>query len=160
MKRAKARLSRELRDLLGDQAPVECLDAMTIRLMGEGESLGKTNARIIAEQVMRMARDGDKWAIEFVAERAEGKAVPATDAEETTRIVEEALSDVTRQHINALASAVNPDAPVGANPLVSPEPDRAGNEDDGDAGAKPSGPTSPLLDLPEDGDRRSEDFGG
>lgn len=32
-----------------------------------------TKARKIAEQVVKMAEDGDKWAIQFVTERTEGR---------------------------------------------------------------------------------------
>lgn len=152
---ARAQLSKELKELLGQSAPIEFQDAVAIDLMAEGKSRGKTNARVIADRVIEQARNGDKWAIEFIAERSEGKAAIATLNDDASRIVEESLSDVTARHLNDLAG-INAAGPLGANPLARVE---AGGPDAGkaDPQARSAGSASPLLDLPEDGYRDPED---
>lgn len=152
---ARAQLSKELKELLGQSAPIEFQDAITVDLMAEGQSKGKTNARVIADRVIEQARHGDRWAIEFIADRSEGKAAPAALNDDASRMVEESLNDVTARHLNDLAG-INIPASVGANPLAGAEDQRR----DGDAPRPPdrsSGAASPLLDLPEDGYRDPED---
>lgn len=42
-------------------------------LLQAAQTGNATKARRIAEQVVKMAEEGDKWAIQFVTERTEGK---------------------------------------------------------------------------------------
>lgn len=157
-KKLRAAVGKELRDLLGESAPIEFQDALSVDLMALGDSRGKSNARVISEQVMDMARKGDKWAIDFIADRTEGKAAQAVKVDEGDRALDEALNDVTIKHLNELAHAINAADPVGANPLVAGE-DRGGDGDGAGAAQRAAGTASPLLDLPEDGDRDTEDPG-
>lgn len=148
-KKRRAQISKELRDLLGEDVPHHFLDAQTIRLLSEGERVNTTNARIIADKVIELARNGDRWAIDFLADRTEGKAAQAIKADDGDRILTEQLNDVTVQHLNKLAG-INAHASVGANPLAQPAT-VGGDRDEDAAGERAAGPTSPLLDLPEDG---------
>jgi hypothetical protein len=147
-------VSKELKELLGESAPIEFQDEMTIRLMSEGEHRGKSNARVIAEGVMDQARKGDKWAIDFIADRTEGKAATAGSMDDADRALDEALHDVTIRHLNDLARAADP-APVGAD---SP-PRQAAGDDGRQAGPadRTGGPASPFMDLPPDRDSDPED---
>lgn len=147
LKKRRAQISKELRDLLGEDVPHQFLDAQIIRLMADGERCNTSNARIIAEKVMELARNGDRWAIDFLADRTEGKAAQAVKNDDGDRILTEQLNDVTVQHLNKLAG-VDVEASVGANPLVE-SPVDGGDGDEDSVIQRTAGPTSPLLDLPE-----------
>ena len=72
-----------------------------------GQRSKYNNAELIARKVMEKAiQTGEQWAVQFVAERAEGKAVAAEKIIEEDRSTEEKLTDVTLQHLNALAKTI------------------------------------------------------
>lgn len=156
---ARAILSKEIKELLGSSAPIEFQDSVMRDLMAVGESRGKTNAQVIADRVIDLARQGDKWAVDFIAERTEGKAAQAVMDTGEARQTEEALNDVTVRHLNDLASASSAGR-LGPDPLALAE-DRGGDGDaDHGADRRSAGPAFGLLDLPEDGDLGPEDDDG
>lgn len=73
-----------------------------------------TKARKIAEQVVKMAEEGDKWAIQFVTERTEGRPDQPVSIRESVR----ELSDADLANIAAgsgdRASEPSPSAEISS----------------------------------------------
>jgi hypothetical protein len=154
-KRRDAKLSRWLKELLGRNAPIEIQD---IDELADGQP-GKTNAEALAEIIVREAVvNKERWAIELIADRTEGKPVQAVKNDEGDRTTEERIADVTVAHLNQLAGSVGKPGGAGdgqrphagtGEPAEPPHPDRA------DPGDRAPRPARPLLDLPPDGDHDS-----
>src|SRR5438309_1938024 len=106
-KRRDRALSRWLKEILGRAAPIDFQDVDSMA----GGDPGKTNAEVVAELIVREACKGERWAIEILADRTEGKPVQAVKQEGEDRSVEERIEDVTVAHLNDLAGAG-----VGAGP--------------------------------------------
>ena len=132
-----------------------------------------TNAELLARKLLdRALSSTDQWAVQTIIERAEGKAVAAERIIEQDTSTEEKLSDVTRQHLNALTkqitseaipaddqsrpveqadSAARADVPMPKNgdsdtKVARPEPTVAANpERSGRERLRPSGPTVDSL---------------
>jgi hypothetical protein len=152
-KRRDVLLSKWLKTILGKSAPIDLQDTLA---MANGDP-GKTNAEIIAEHIVSEARDKkERWAIELIADRTEGKPIQAVKQDDGDRSTEERIEDVTRAHLNDLANVA-----LGIQPRPA-SAERAAESPDGDEdspGDDAAGPTRNPLDLPEDGDRDSEDDG-
>jgi isocitrate dehydrogenase len=56
-------------------------------------------SRKIARKVVEMALDGDKWAVEFIADRTEGKATQNVNQKHEHRIAE----SITEEHARLVA---------------------------------------------------------
>lgn len=148
----ETRLSKYLRAILGTSAPIEFQD---IAAMADGDT-GKTNAEVIAEKVIQAARTGDKWAIEFIRDTAEGKPAATQQGDDGARRTEEKLRDVTKQHLNQFAESF---AQLGApEPVAAPAGDAGPGKGEpaGPPVDPPAGPTRSLMDLPQDGDEGPE----
>jgi hypothetical protein len=156
-KRRDAKLSRWLKEILGRSAPI---DVQSIDELAEGNP-GKTNAEVLAEIVVREAVvNKERWAIELIADRTEGKPVSAAKDEGGDRTTEERIADVTVAHLNDLAARVGK-PPVrsdderadagAAEPAERPDADRPRPRD------RTAPPARGLLDLPPDGDHDSQD---
>jgi hypothetical protein len=69
--------------MLGKSAPIDLQDTLTRWPMGDP---GKTNAEIIAEHIVSEARDKkERWAIELIADRTEGKPIQAVKQDDGDR---------------------------------------------------------------------------
>ena len=61
------------------------------RALSEAAASGNGNkARAIAEQVVKMAEEGDRWAIQFVTERTEGRPDQNVNIRQTARELSDA----------------------------------------------------------------------
>lgn len=49
---------------------------------------GKTQRELVLEKVIDLALDGEKWAMEFIADRTEGKAIERVIKQKTDDILE------------------------------------------------------------------------
>jgi hypothetical protein len=148
-KRRDVLLSKWLKTLLGQGAPMELQD-MDAMAMGDP---GKTNAEIIAGHIVGEALKKERWAIELIADRTEGKPMQAVKQDDGDRSTEERIEDVTRAHLNDLARValgVVSGAGDAERPAEPPDADEA------DPGDRPARPTRNKLDVPEDGDNDSE----
>jgi hypothetical protein len=153
-KRRDVLLSKWLKTILGKSAPIELQDTMS---MAHGDP-GKTNAEIIAEHIISEARDKkERWAIELIADRTEGKPIQAVKQDDGDRSTEERIEDVTRAHINDLANAA---LGIQSRPASAEREIEPADGDEDRPGHGTTGTARNPLDLPEDGDSDSQDAGG
>jgi hypothetical protein len=147
MARRDAKIEKLLREL-GEKVapnPHQQIDPVT------GQYTNKTYYDLYAEKVWDKAVAGNEWAMQFVAERTEGKPGSAqidASADET----EERLDDVTTQQLNDLAQSIAAPSLREAEPVAALRTDAA----DG-----PAGPAvAKLLALPSNRARRTQAHGG
>jgi hypothetical protein len=63
----------------GRKANDRCLTRVLRQGLKQKDADGNRNIDVIAEKVMSLARQGERWAVEFIAERVEGKPVQALE---------------------------------------------------------------------------------
>jgi hypothetical protein len=113
-KRKDRKLSHWLKVKLGSPAPMEYQD---VQSMAEGKPQ-KLVGEVIADNIAREAMKGERWAIELSYDRTEGKPIQAVKEDTGERSVEERIEDVTKHHLNELASN-SAEVMLPPNPLMA-----------------------------------------
>ena len=105
--RVRRKTSEVFLDELRRKAPASVVmkyEALETK-MAEGEA-GFTAAEVLAHKVMSRAIDPDtnnKWAIEMILDRTEGKPVSAEKKSDEGRHIEERLDNITKGYLNEMA---------------------------------------------------------
>jgi uncharacterized membrane-anchored protein YjiN (DUF445 family) len=146
----RTKVTEMLKRMLGERATYELVSEVAPELLAEltANKNVPTVADLLIRKVIRLALDKDKgnqWAVELIFDRVEGKSVAGEPVRQDSRVVEDRLDDITREHLNSIAAQFAK---------------RAKDELGGDKKAenRPAGPAGRLLDLHKNRPDRPENL--
>ena len=142
-RRINRKLSEVLIEEMKKRAPFDLVEKYPglVEAMANGEK-AFTLGEVIVHKLLVLAADtkSNKWAVEMVFDRLEGKPVAGEQKSDKGRRIEERLDAITVEHLNEiLPSSVGPDTAPKESP--EPEPEEEAEEAvEAEAAAEPEDP--------------------
>lgn len=93
----RPRGSKQIPDMLRRLLQEDTPDSLRAKVRTLYPSAGDTMLETIMRQVMTKAVNGERWAVEFIATRTEGKAVERVVLEQTDRMIESLTDEELEQ---------------------------------------------------------------